>query len=225
MPASPTDEFAKPCRVWRGKRCGKRCGKRRGATSITAKFRSKRETTMLARAPSLVTPPTPRARSYSAGMQSNGPFGPDSFVRYEPSFYRIVVQAHGAPGNTGHKSAAAVAKVIDNFMLERRIQKSNVKYLYLQSCWARSGGLFSQAAALANITGFKVLSVKGRYSEQRRNEMKVTEPNRFEFVRALSKTGNKVMFGVTEAGLSLVARTSGAAGGASAAAHGRAQSS
>jgi len=183
-----------------------------------------RETTMQATAPSLVIPQRPRAHTSSAGMHNDGPLGADSFVRYDPSAYRIVVRAHGAPGNTGHKSAAAVARVIDNFMLERRIEKSKVKYLYLQSCWARTGGIFSQAAALANITGFKVYSVKGRYNEQRRNEMKVTEPNRFEFVRALSKTGNKVMFGVTEAGLAVASRARGAAGGASAAAHSRARS-
>jgi hypothetical protein len=164
--------------------------------------------------PSLVMRRKPQARPPSRAVPNNEPFGAGSYVRYDPSAYRITVQSHGAPGNTGHKRASAVAEVIDNFMLERGIEKSSVKYLYLQSCWARSGGVFSQAAALANITGFKVYSVGGKYSEQRRGEMKVTEPNRFELVRALSKTGNLVMFGVTQAALAARSRLRGLAGAA-----------
>ncbi len=147
--------------------------------------------------------PAPRSAELQKAV-INEPFGRDGYIRYMPSAYSITIRAHGAPADTAHHSASGLKKVICGFMKRNGIERTAVKNIYLQSCYGRDGWIFSQSAALANVTGLKVFSVHGKYREQRDSDMKVTGPNRSSFVRSLSKQGNKALYRVIEPGVSVI---------------------
>lgn len=165
-----------------------------------------------------VRPSTPAAffDSERPRPMAGEPFGADGYIHHVPAAYGISVRAHGAPANTGRYSATGLANLIDEFICKNGIDRKSVKNIYLRSCYARSGGIFSQATALANITGLKVFAVEGKYRRQHESEMRATVPNRFSLVRALSKTGNQAMFNVVDPGVSLLrwarTRTAGSQG-------------